>query len=155
MMARTITMKPGPAGTGASGVVRVVEAGGGAVRIEAEVMGVKEGEHAWHIHRGACDKKGPVLVAITPTNGMQGIGESIRTGADGRGMGTVTIPADKVPAGLMPGMAPAQAMPGQDTASGQGGLEVLSLHIHERGGKDHGEAVLCAELMEMAPPTTR
>ncbi len=128
MAARIVQFQPGPAGGNVAGILRLSGSAGQPVQVNVELTGLAEGEHAWHIHKAKCGEEGPVVVAITPDKeGVQGIGQPLVAGTDGRAAGSVTIPADQLTV--------------EQLQTGQ-----LSLHVHERGGVDHGETVACAPL---------
>lgn len=140
----TAMFEPGPAGGNVSGLVRIIPEDDQDLRLEVQLTGLTEGEHAWHIHNAPCGEEGPVVVAITPTQEQaDGLADAIEAGSDGTATADVTIPRDRIPAGLSAGAIPVQpgATPQPGAASGQ-----FSLHVHERGGVDHGATVACANL---------
>jgi len=95
--------------------------------IRVSLTGLTPGEHAWHIHQGTCEAGGDVVVALTDTGTMTGIASPLAVGDNGEVTTTVTIPT----ADLSPDMIQSGA---------------YSLHVHERGGTEHGPTVACADL---------
>lgn len=152
----TAMFEPGPAGGNVSGLVRIIPEDDQDLRLEVQLTGLTEGEHAWHIHNAPCGEEGPVVVAITPTQEQaEGLADAIEAGSDGTATADVTIPRDRIPAGLMAG-----GMTVQPGAAGQAGATQpgatggqFSLHVHERGGVDHGATVACANLSQSSAPT--
>jgi Cu/Zn superoxide dismutase len=122
---REIPFEPGPAGATSAGMLRVTPQNDGGMEYAVELTGLTPGEHAWHIHSGACGTEGPVVLPITDTPDMEGVGDPVQVGEDGRGTATVTIPADRI------------------SALGTG---PHSLHVHERAGTDPGPSVACANI---------
>jgi Cu/Zn superoxide dismutase len=95
--------------------------------ISVEFTGLTPGEHAWHIHQGTCAAPGNVVVPFTDTESMMGIGEPLDADDDGNASAEVTIPAASLATNAI------------ETGD-------YSLHVHERGGTDHGASVACADL---------
>lgn len=169
-MESTAMFEPGPAGANVSGMVRIIPSDE-ELRLEVQLNGLTEGEHAWHIHNAPCGEEGPIVVAITPTaDHPEGVGDPIEAGADGSAEADVTIPRDRIPPGLQnvlgtsgmvgqPGAATGQADTAAQATGAQG--DQFSLHVHERAGVDHGQTVACADLGQnnmgqtgTTPPTT-
>lgn len=120
--------------TGTLRVSRTVPAGGtslagdGAnIRLEASVDGLTQGDHAWHIHAGTCAEHGAIVVALSRTEDLPGLTQSLTADESGHAEGTVTIPFDE--------LAPDELRTGR-----------YSAHIHAGAGTDHGPTVMCAEL---------
>lgn len=107
-----------------TGTIRTVERSGRLV-LEAEFLGLPPGEHAWHIHSGACGTDAPVVLALSSTSEMEGTVGPIEADADGHADRTV-------------------ALPGLDRS--WIGANDHSLHVHERPGTDHGPTLACANL---------
>ncbi len=99
-----------------------------AFRVNARFQNVPEGEHAWHIHQGACaSKDAPVVVAFTPAGDKPGIASPIMAGTDGNVMAEASVPSNLLSV--------------QQLQSGE-----YSLHVHQKGGTDHGPSIACANL---------
>jgi hypothetical protein len=111
------------------GTVTVFEpaAGNADYRLAVRIEGIGEGEHAWHIHAAPCGKEGPVVVPFTQTEDAPGLARPLKPDASGIAEATVTVPADRVTIDKL--------------RSGE-----YSLHVHDRGGIDHGATVACANL---------
>jgi Cu/Zn superoxide dismutase len=109
---------PGHAGTNVAGTVRVTPLESGGTELLVDLTGLTAGEHAWHIHSGACGTEGPIVLPITATVDMEALGAPIQAGEDGRAAAGVTT--------LGPGP--------------------FSLHVHERGGIDAGASVACSNV---------
>ena len=125
----TVAMQP--EGTSkVTGEVQVLPVDGdaNAFRVSAHFMSVPEGEHAWHIHRGACGTKdAPVVVPFTPDKNQPGIASPVTAGADGNATAEASVPSTMLSV--------------EQLKSGD-----FSLHIHEKGGSDHGPSIACANL---------
>lgn len=115
------------AGSMNTDTARAGAAGGQGYSVLVNARGLSEGEHAWHIHSGPCGERAPVVVAMTPTQEMQGLDEPLTPAADGVATNTAYVPGTDVSL--------------DDLQGGE-----YSLHIHERGGLDHGPTVACADL---------
>jgi Cu/Zn superoxide dismutase len=96
-------------------------------RLSVRIAGIGEGEHAWHIHAAPCGKEGPVVVPFTQTEDGPGLAQPLRSDAAGTAEATVTVPAERLTLEKM--------------KSGE-----YSVHVHEKGGIDHGPTVACANL---------
>ena len=96
-------------------------------RLAVHITGLTPGEHAWHIHSAPCGQKGPVVVPFTETENGPGIAEALSPGDDGIAETKVDVPQDKLSL--------------DELKSGD-----YSLHVHEKGGVDHGPTVACANL---------
>ena len=105
------------------------DAQGQGFRVEAEINGLAEGDHAWHIHSAPCGQEGPVVVAFTPTSDMEGLSQPLTAGQDGSARGSASVPSDQLSLDRL--------------QSGQ-----YSLHVHTQGGVDHGPTVACADLTQ-------
>lgn len=95
-------------------------------RVEVSVNGLSDGEHAWHVHSGPCGEEAPVVVAFSETSDMEGVAGPLNV-RNGTASSQATVPGTEL------------------------GLEQLqsgehSIHVHERGGVDHGPTVACADL---------
>lgn len=97
----------------------------GALELIVDLEGLPPGEHAWHIHEGACDEAGPIRLPLSSTSDMEGTVGPVTVDAEGRVDRTVRVP----------GLNRAWVDAGDH-----------SLHIHERPGTDHGPTLVCAEI---------
>jgi Cu/Zn superoxide dismutase len=129
---KMVQFERGPAGGDVTGTLRMTASPGQGMQLNVDLMGLTPGEHAWHIHSVPCGREGPVVVAITATPEQQGIGQPLMAGADGHAMGSVTVTPNK--------LSVEQLQTGQ-----------YSLHVHERGGTDHGATAACANLTAGGP----
>jgi Cu/Zn superoxide dismutase len=135
-----------PEGISGNFELRAEQAGGST--LTATLSGLTPGEHAWHIHSGACGSAGPVAIALTPVPGSQAVAgaQALVAGADGRAQASVTIPQAELdrlqatgatgtvpPAGAAPQPAPAAA-------------PQFSINVHQQGGANPGAMVACANL---------
>jgi Cu/Zn superoxide dismutase len=97
-------------------------------KVAASFTGVPEGEHAWHIHQGACGQKDtPVVVPFTEDKDKPAISEPIVATADGNVIKEVAVPGTLLSV--------------QQLRDGD-----YSLHLHQKGGTDHGPTIGCATL---------
>lgn len=118
----------GATNTNVSGMVDLRPATmGEGMTLEAQLQGLPPGEHAWHIHAAPCGEQGPVVVAFTETETMQGIGQPLSVGDDGSAQQSVDIPQS--------------AMQTLNFENQQ-----YSIHVHENPGVDHGATIACADL---------
>jgi Cu/Zn superoxide dismutase len=100
----------------------------GDYKIAVRIEGLTPGEHAWHIHSGSCGgAESPVVLSFTETKEGPGIGQPLTAGESGMAEATVTVPKDKLTL--------------DQIKNGD-----YSLHVHEKGGIDHGASVACAAL---------
>lgn len=99
--------------------------GNPAPHLKVELSGLEPGEHAWHIHDGPCGEPASVLIPLTSTADMEGVGEPLVADESGHAIADLPVP------------------PLSDLALGEG---KYSLHVHESGGVDHGATVACATL---------
>jgi Cu/Zn superoxide dismutase len=105
-----------------------VENDANAFKVSASFTGVPEGDHAWHIHQGACSAQGtPVVVPFTEDKDKPAIATPITAGADGSATAEVVVPANL--------LTVTQLRDGD-----------YSLHIHQKTGTDHGPTIGCANL---------
>lgn len=125
----TSQFQPGEGAQGGNvqGTLRVVPAGARDLEAQVRVEGLSEGEHAWHIHSAGCGQKAPVVVPFTSTAEKEGVGGPLEAGADGVAEGSAEIPAEQLSR--------------QQIESGS-----YSVHVHAKGGVDHGPTVACANL---------
>ena len=99
----------------------------GDYRLAVRIEGLSEGEHAWHIHSAPCGKEAPVVVPFTATKESPGLAQALTPGEGGVAEANVTVPQNKLSL--------------EQLKSGE-----YSIHVHERGGIDHGSTVACANL---------
>jgi hypothetical protein len=99
-----------------------------AFRVSVNLQGVPQGDHAWHIHQGACGAKDtPVVVPFTEDKDKPAIDSPITAGADGAVTRDVSVPANLLTIDQL--------------RSGD-----YSLHVHQKAGTDHGPSIACATL---------
>jgi Cu/Zn superoxide dismutase len=129
MTARFEPAEGAPSGRPITGSVNVIEAteAGGDYHLVVNIEGLSPGEHAWHIHSGPCGEKAPVVVPFTPTAEGPGLAQALTPGEGGVAEADVTVPRDRLSL--------------EQLKSGD-----YSLHVHEKGGVDHGPTVACANL---------
>jgi hypothetical protein len=119
------------------------------LELRAHLMGLSEGDHAWHIHSGTCESPGPIVLPLSDVpEGMQmgmadtlaapgttqprtmtdrsGIASDLNAGSDGVVEETVNIDGDW-----------ARAIHGQRD---------MVLNVHLRGGDNPGPAIACAPI---------
>jgi Cu/Zn superoxide dismutase len=87
--------------------------------------GLTPGEHGWHVHAGTCEASRGVSIALSETAELEGLTDPIEVGSDGEFEASVDVPTLS------------------RTMVGRG---EHSVHIHQRGGADHGPAVACATI---------
>jgi Cu/Zn superoxide dismutase len=116
------------------------------LELRVHLMGLGEGDHAWHIHSGTCESPGPIVLALSDAPaGMEpagtqpgttqprtdatrdGIASDLDAGSDGMVEETVNFDREHV-----------QAL----SAQGQN----LIIAVHQRGGDNPGPAIACAPL---------
>jgi Cu/Zn superoxide dismutase len=112
-----------------NGTVTVLEGAepGGDYQLAVRVDGLSPGEHAWHIHSAPCGQEGPVVVPFTPTEEDRGLAQPLTPGAGGTVDVNVTVPRDRL-------------------TLAQLGSGAYSLHVHQKGGVEHGPTLACANL---------
>ncbi|MEZ4457335.1 MAG: hypothetical protein R2882_12430 [Gemmatimonadales bacterium] len=109
-----------------AGRVAVVAAGGGdPLNLEIEGRGLPPGEHAWHVHQGACGSSGEIVIALTATGSQAGLAGPLMVDSTGHFDADVAVPA------LTRTMV---------------GSEQHSLHVHEAGGTAPGPTIACATI---------
>jgi Cu/Zn superoxide dismutase len=117
-------------GSQVSGKVEVLPAAdaSNAFRVVVNLQNVPAGEHAWHIHQGACGAKDtPVVVPFTEDKDKPALASPITAAADG----AVAVEAN---------------VPGNLLTVDQLRSADYSLHVHQKGGTDHGPTIACATL---------
>jgi hypothetical protein len=96
------------------------------LELRVHLMGLGEGEHAWHIHQGTCDSPGAVVLPLSDMGDRSGITGDLNAGDDGMVEETVTIDRDRL-----------------------AGLDLNQNHIinvHMRSGDDPGPGIACAPI---------
>jgi hypothetical protein len=116
------------------------------LELRVHLMGLGEGDHAWHIHSGTCESPGPIVLPLsdvgdhmaagtttTPArtdadhDTRDGIASDLNAGSDGMVEETVTIDRDRA-AGL------------------DWHTQGLIVNVHQRGGDNPGPAIACAPI---------
>jgi Cu/Zn superoxide dismutase len=97
------------------------------LELRVHLMGLSEGDHAWHIHQGTCDSPGQVVLPLSDMGDRSGITGDLSAGSDGMVEETVTIDRDHL-AGLN-----LQTQP-------------HSINVHLRSGDDPGPPIACANI---------
>ena len=112
-----------------NGTLTVLETAepGGDYQLAVRIDGLSRGEHAWYIHSAPCGQEGPVVVPFTETEEDPGLAQPLIPGAEGTAEATVTVPADRL-------------------TMAQLGSGEYSLHVHQKGGVEHGPTLACANL---------
>lgn len=98
---------------------------GAPMRVRVQVSGLPPGEHAWHIHAGACEADGEVVIPFTATADEEGIADPLTPDAQGIAMAEIEVPA---------------------LADRWMGTGDHSIHVHEAAGTEPGPALACADL---------
>jgi hypothetical protein len=96
------------------------------LELRVHLMGLGDGDHAWHVHRGTCASPGAVVLALSDHGETSGIASDLSAGSDGMVEETVNIDRDRY-----------------------AGLNLQESHVvnvHMRGGDNPGPAIACAEL---------
>jgi hypothetical protein len=96
------------------------------LELRVHLMGLSEGDHAWHVHRGTCDAPGEVVLPLSDSGDLDGIAGDLNAGSDGMVEETVGIDDDHVSR-----------------------LNLSENHVvavHLRGGDDPGPPIACAPL---------
>jgi hypothetical protein len=120
----------GEGGADISGKVEILPSADAtnAFRVRVNLEKVPAGEHAWHIHQGACGAKDtPVVVPFTEDKDKPALSTPITAAADG----TVNVEAD----------VPGNLLTVDQLRSGD-----YSLHVHQKTGTNHGPTIACATL---------
>jgi hypothetical protein len=114
------------------------------LELRVHLMGLGEGDHAWHIHSGTCESPGPIVLPLsdvgdaagttaapdrtgTDYDTRDGIASDLNAGSDGMVEETVNIDRDRA-AGL------------------DWHTQGLIVNVHQRGGDDPGPAIACAPI---------
>lgn len=106
-------------------VVLLTEGDAAPVTLTIEALGLPPGNHAWHIHQGACGSSGPVQIPLSSTADMEGITGPLEVSDEGDADAEVEL----------------DALPRSAVGAGQ-----HSLHIHVEEGIDHGPTIACATI---------
>lgn len=100
---------------------------GGGFRLEVVLDGLTPGAHAWHIHTGECEERGPIAVPLTKTATSRGIAGPLEADHGLTARALVTIPGDALT------LRQLRARP-------------YSLHVHRGTDLEPGATVVCADL---------
>lgn len=80
------------------------------LELRVHLMGLSEGDYAWHIHSGTCENPGPILLPLSdagmmgdpalpreddPVDRRDGIADDLSVGGDGMAEETVNIDGDR------------------------------------------------------------
>lgn len=96
------------------------------LEMRVHLMGLGEGDHAWHIHQGTCESPGQVVLPLSDFGDRSGIAGDLNPGGDGMVEETVNIDRDHV-----------------------AGLNLQQDHIvavHLRGSDNPGPVIACAAI---------
>jgi hypothetical protein len=96
------------------------------VELYVHLMGIGEGDHAWHIHQGTCEQPGQVVLPISDFGDRSGLTGDLSAGSDGMAEETVSIDRDRL-AGF-----------------NLQGDHVLVVHL--RGSDNPGPGIACAPI---------
>jgi hypothetical protein len=117
-------------GSNVGGQVQVLshDADANGFKVAVSFTGVPAGDHAWHIHQGACGAKDtPVVVPFTEDKDKAAIATPITPDASGNAMTEVSVPSSLLTVTQL-----------RDAD--------YSLHLHQKAGIDHGPTIACATL---------
>lgn len=112
--------------TGTADLTRLGETADAGMELRVHLMGLGEGDHAWHIHDGTCANRGGVVLPLSDAAGQDGVSGDLE--ADGSGMVERTVSLDAEDVALL--------------TAGQG----YSLNVHASGSDNPGSPVACATL---------
>jgi Cu/Zn superoxide dismutase len=99
-------------------------------RVRVNLDKVPAGEHAWHIHNGACGAPdAPVVVPFSSEGDKPGIASNLVAATDGKVTTEVAVPSASLTL--------------ESLRSGN-----YSLHVHQKAGADHGPTNACADLKD-------
>jgi hypothetical protein len=96
------------------------------LELRVHLMGLSEGDHAWHIHQGTCESPGQVVLPLSDFGGQSGVTGDLNAGSDGMVEETVTIDRDRL--------------------AGLNLQESHVINVHLRGGDDPGPGIACAPI---------
>ncbi|HSJ23613.1 MAG TPA: hypothetical protein VK929_02940 [Longimicrobiales bacterium] len=94
------------------------------MELRVHLMGLSEGDHAWHIHQGTCEAPGQVVLPLSDFGDESGVAGDLNAGDDGMVEETVNIDRDRF-----------ATLNLQDS-------HVIAVHL--RGGDDPGPVIACA-----------
>src|SRR5687767_12858073 len=117
-------------GSKVGGQVQILsnDADANGFRVAVSFTGVPAGDHAWHIHQGACGAKDtPVVVPFTEDKDKAAIASPITPDTSGNAMTEVSVPSSLLTVNQL-----------RDAD--------YSLHLHQKSGTDHGPTIACATL---------
>ena len=117
-----------PSGISGSAVVLKLPNDSTSWKLAVNLTGLPAGEHAWHIHNGSCSQpNAPVLLPLSPVPGQKAIDGNLKANAQGMADDTVTVPDAR--------LNPSELNQNK-----------LSLHVHAKGGANHGATIACAAM---------
>jgi hypothetical protein len=128
------------------------------LELRVHLMGLSEGDHAWHIHAGTCESPGAIVLPLSDVpEGMQ-MGAADTRAQPGMQPGTQTDRsgiASDLNAGS-DGMVEESVNIDGDWARVIHGQRELTVNVHLRGGDNPGPAIACApiQMTGMTQPGT-
>jgi hypothetical protein len=135
------------------------------VELRVHLMGLGEGDHAWHIHSGTCEQPGGIVLPLSDHPGAGfGADTRARPGTDATQPGTIE-PGTTQPGTTQPGTTTDTRGIASDLSAGSDGMveetvnidrdrlmglnfqsQTYIVNVHQRGGDNPGPAIACAEL---------
>jgi hypothetical protein len=123
------------------------------LELRAHLMGLSEGDHAWHIHSGTCESPGPIVLPLSDVpEGMQvGAADTRAQPGATQDPGTMRTTTDR--SGISSdlnagsdGMVEETVNIDGDWARAIHGHRDLVVAVHLRGGDNPGPAIACAPI---------
>jgi Cu/Zn superoxide dismutase len=96
------------------------------LELVVQLSGLDDQEHAWHIHEGACDNVGRIVVPLSGGGALDGIDDDLEADSDGNVNRTVEIDEEHLAV----------------LSSNQS----YSVNVHQGSGDNPGAPVACATL---------
>ncbi|CAN5635022.1 hypothetical protein BH23GEM10_BH23GEM10_02390 [soil metagenome] len=112
--------------TGTADLTRLGDTGDAGMKLRVHLMGLAEGDHAWHIHEGTCANRGGVVLPLSDAAGQDGVTGDLKSDGSGMVERTVTLEAEDVAV----------------LTAGQG----YSVNVHTAGSDSPGAPVACATI---------